>query len=66
MIGARNNVYFKALLIPTICSNLYNQCSNSAISNNCPHLENLKLASESNENCVKQLVHGQFDLIELI
>ena len=53
VIGARKNVYVEALVIPTICSNLYNQYSNSAISNNYPHLKNLKLAQESNETCVK-------------
>ena len=53
VIGTRKNVYVEALVIPTICSNLYNQYSNSAISNNYPHLKNLKLAQESKETCVK-------------
>ena len=53
VIGARKNVYDEALVIPTICSNLYGRYSNSAISNNYPHLKNLKLAQESNETCVK-------------
>ena len=44
VIGARRNVYVEALVIPTICSNLYNQYSNRAISNNRSHLKNLKLA----------------------
>ena len=49
VIGTRKNVYVEALVIPTICSNLCNQYSNSAISNNYPHLKNLKLAQESND-----------------
>ena len=53
MIGARKNVYVEALVIPTICSNLYNQYTNRAISNNYSHLKNLKLAQESNQTCVK-------------
>ena len=43
VIGARKNVYVETLLIATICSNLYNQYSNSAISNNYPHLKNFVL-----------------------
>ena len=31
VIGVRKNVYVEPLVIPTICSNLYNQYSNSAI-----------------------------------
>ena len=53
MIGARKNVYVEVFVIPSICSNLYNQYSNWAISNNYSHLKNLKLAQESNETCVK-------------
>ena len=53
VIGATKNVYVEALVIPTICSNLYNQYSNRAISNNYSHLKNLKLAQELNETCVK-------------
>ena len=53
MIDARKNVYLGALVIPTIYSNLYNQYSNRAISNNYSYLKNLKLAQESNETCVK-------------
>ena len=41
------------MIIPAICSNLYNQYSNRAISNNYFRLKNLKLAQESNETCVK-------------
>ena len=50
---ARKNVYVEAFVIPTICSNLYNQHSNRAISNNYSRLKNIKLAQESNETCVK-------------
>ena len=39
VIGTRKIVYVEALVIPTICSNLCNQYSNSAISNNYPHLK---------------------------
>ena len=53
VIDARKNVYLEALVIPTICSNLHNQYSNRAISNNYSHLKNLKLAQESNKTCVK-------------
>ena len=53
VIGVRKNVYVEPLVIPTICSNLYNQYSNSAIWNNYPHLKNLNLAQELNETCVK-------------
>ena len=34
VIGTRKNVYVEALVIPTICSNLYYQYSSSTISNN--------------------------------
>ena len=51
--GTKKNVYVEALVIPTICSNLYNQNSNSVISSNYPHLKNLKLAQKSNETCLK-------------
>ena len=53
VIDARKNAYVKVLIIQTICSNLYNQYSNSAISNNYPHFKNLNLAQELNETCVK-------------
>ena len=53
MIGTRKNVYVEALVIPTICSNLYNQYSNRTISNNYSHLKNLKLTLKLNETCVK-------------
>ena len=53
VIGARKNVYVEALVIPTICSNLYTQCSNKTISNIYSHLKNLKRAQKSNETCVK-------------
>ena len=51
--GVRKNVYVEALVILTICYNLYNQYSNSTISNNYSQLKNLKLAQESNETFVK-------------
>ena len=51
LLQHKNNV--EVLVIPTIYSNLYNKCSNSAVSNNYPHLKNLKLAQESNKICIK-------------
>ena len=45
--------YIEALVISTICSNVYNQYNKSAISKNYPHLKNWKLAQESKETCVK-------------
>ena len=53
VIGARKNVYVEALVIQKICSNLYNQYSNSVISNIYPHLKNLKIAQKSDKACVK-------------
>lgn len=53
MIDARKTVYVEELVIPTICSNFYNQYSNCAIWINYPHLKNLKYAQESNGTCVK-------------
>ena len=45
VIGARKNVYVEALVIPKICSNLYNQYSNC----NFKHLSSF----EKLENCSK-------------
>ena len=53
VIGTRKNVYVEALVIQTFRSNLYNQYSSSTISNNYPHLKNLKLAQKSNDTYVK-------------
>ena len=39
VIGASKNDYVETLVIPTTCSNLHNQYSNSATSNNYSHLK---------------------------
>ena len=59
VVGKRKNV--DALVIPTICSNLYNQYSHSVISNSYFHLRNLKLTQESNEACAKVNISIELD-----
>ena len=46
-------MFVETLVIATIFSNLYNQYSNSAISDNYTRLKNLKLVQELNKTLVK-------------
>ena len=42
--GINENIFVEALVIPTICSTLKNQGSNSSLLSECWHLRNLRLA----------------------
>ena len=48
--GMNKNTFVEALVIPTICSTLTNQCSNSSLLSKYWHLRNLSLAQNSMES----------------
>ena len=45
--GINKSIFVEALVIPTICSTLTNQGSNSVLLSKYPHLRNLRLAQNS-------------------
>ena len=48
--GINKNIFVEALVIPTICSTLVNQGSNSVLLSKYPHLRNLRLGQNSMES----------------
>ena len=48
--GINKSIFVEALVIPTICSTLANQGSNSVLLSKYPHLRNLRLAQNSMES----------------
>ena len=48
--GINKSIFVEALVIPTICSTLANQGSNSVLLSKYPHLRNLRLAQKSMES----------------
>ena len=48
--GINKSIFVEALVIPTICSTLANQGSNSDLLSKYPHLRNLRLAKNSMES----------------
>ena len=48
--GINKNIFVEALVIPTICSTLANQGSNSSLLSEYWHLRNLRLAQKSMES----------------
>ena len=48
--GINETIFVEALVIPTICSTLANQGSNSVLLSKYPHLRNLRLAQKSMES----------------
>ena len=48
--GINKNIFVEALVIPTICSTLTNQGSNSVLLSEYPHLRNVRLAQNSMES----------------
>ena len=50
--GINKTIFVEALVVPTICSTLTNQGSNSVLLSKYPHLRNLHLAQNSMESSV--------------
>ena len=48
--GINKNIFVEGLVIPTVCSNLTNQGSNSVLLSKYPDLRNLRLAQNSVES----------------
>ena len=57
--GINKNIFVEALVIPTICSTLANQGSNSVLLSKYPHLRNLRLGQNSMESSLNNdVLHG--------